>query len=524
MKSKFTLLLFVFCFFQDVFSQNIGIGTASPQSKLSINGNLAIGSNYISQIAPDDGLIVEGNTGIGTPSPTAQLHTTGSVRFSGLLQTNTYPKMIVMDNSGYLGWRNYNDVAWLLQGNSGTNPNINFLGTVDNQPLILKTNNIQRMQVSNGAVNIGTSSTPIELWVDAQDVCGGMLPFVINTNTSGLNWSPNVGNNTLGRIARFQRDYTNLNPNYFDIGIGQSNFLYFTGRGTPTGIEPNKVLIISSTGSLSTGSVGGDAVGINLGTVPIITANFHTKGTTRFESLPSQNGNGMKLTQIDVSGNLSALNSGTTGQILSQSASGLTWTSPQNWLLTGNAGTNPNVNFLGTLDNNDISFRRNNTEKFRIWQYGADAINARVIGAFDNGIATAAQMDDQSSPFCGGGLIENYAGDTYLRGFWGIVMDKNMAGLGEAPAYNNGVNPAGGCFAVRTRTTSTAFRTDFMIRYNGNTGIGTTDPRTKLHVNNGDVYLDNSANGIILTSPNGNCWRVTVDNTGALISTSITCP
>lgn len=49
-------------------------------------------------------------------------------------------------------------------------------------------------------------------------------------------------------------------------------------------------------------------------------------------------------------------------------------------------------------------------------------------------------------------------------------------------------------------------------------------PRSAVHVNNGDVYLDNATKGIILTSPNGQCWRVTVDNTGNLIRTSITCP
>ena len=49
-------------------------------------------------------------------------------------------------------------------------------------------------------------------------------------------------------------------------------------------------------------------------------------------------------------------------------------------------------------------------------------------------------------------------------------------------------------------------------------------PQAKLHVSSGDVYLDNSANGIIMTSPSGACWKVTVGDTGTLTSTSITCP
>ena len=41
---------------------------------------------------------------------------------------------------------------------------------------------------------------------------------------------------------------------------------------------------------------------------------------------------------------------------------------------------------------------------------------------------------------------------------------------------------------------------------------------------NSDVYLSSNTNGVILSSPNGGCWRLTVDNSGTLVVTSITCP
>jgi hypothetical protein len=43
--------------------------------------------------------------------------------------------------------------AWGLTGNGGTNPTFNFLGTTDDQPVIIKTNGVERMRISNSAYN-----------------------------------------------------------------------------------------------------------------------------------------------------------------------------------------------------------------------------------------------------------------------------------------------------------------------------------------------------------------------------------
>lgn len=57
-----------------------------------------------------------------------------------------------------------------------------------------------------------------------------------------------------------------------------------------------------------------------------------------------------------------------------------------------------------------------------------------------------------------------------------------------------------------------------------NVGIGISAPRSLLHVSGGDVYIDNSANGVILTAPNSSCYRITVTNSGTLLISLITCP
>lgn len=70
----------------------------------------------------------------------------------------------------------------------------------------------------------------------------------------------------------------------------------------------------------------------------------------------------------------------------------------------------------------------------------------------------------------------------------------------------------------------TASTVRMRILANGNVGIGTSAAKSKVHVATGDVYVEQVGSGIIMKSPNGNCWRVTVSNTGTFASAAITCP
>jgi hypothetical protein len=55
----------------------------------------------------------------------------------------------------------------------------------------------------------------------------------------------------------------------------------------------------------------------------------------------------------------------------------------------------------------------------------------------------------------------------------------------------------------------------------GNVGIGTTSPASKLTVTGGDVEVTDSASGIILKSPDGTRYRVTVSDLGVLSAASL---
>jgi hypothetical protein len=50
----------------------------------------------------------------------------------------------------------------------------------------------------------------------------------------------------------------------------------------------------------------------------------------------------------------------------------------------------------------------------------------------------------------------------------------------------------------------------------GNVGIGTTSPAARLQVADGDIFIQDINHGLIMKSPDGNCWRGTLNNSGQL--------
>ena len=46
----------------------------------------------------------------------------------------------------------------------------------------------------------------------------------------------------------------------------------------------------------------------------------------------------------------------------------------------------------------------------------------------------------------------------------------------------------------------------------------------RVEIKTGDVYIENVGSGVIMKSPDGNCWRMTVDNAGNPVFTGIACP
>ncbi|NOQ24222.1 MAG: T9SS type A sorting domain-containing protein, partial [Bacteroidales bacterium] len=58
----------------------------------------------------------------------------------------------------------------------------------------------------------------------------------------------------------------------------------------------------------------------------------------------------------------------------------------------------------------------------------------------------------------------------------------------------------------------------------GNIGIGTAKPNARVEIADGDIYISDIEKGIIMKSPDGQCWRGTLDNNGSLTFTQVDCP
>lgn len=92
--------------------------------------------------------------------------------------------------------------------------------------------------------------------------------------------------------------------------------------------------------------------------------------------------------------------------------------------------------------------------------------------------------------------------------------------------YFVGTAPKSGIITFSTLDDTQIDRDEHMrLDQKGRLGIGSDDPKTKVHVKGGDIYLEDIGSGIIMKDANGNCWKITVSTTGTLQSTQLsTCP
>lgn len=153
---------------------------------------------------------------------------------------------------------------------------------------------------------------------------------------------------------------------------------------------------------------------------------------------------------------------------------------------------------------NSIMFGMNATKPtlFISPTYGLDKTGKVAIGNTTDPLAKLHIKADQNEP--ASLFIEPYAfSEINIAELWMGTED-----YGLRAAYGRMYFKTGGNYIFNSA--------------GANVGIGTFNPLAKLQVN-GDIFINDGNAGLILKSPDGQCWKITVNNSGVLTTTSIDC-
>lgn len=104
-------------------------------------------------------------------------------------------------------------------------------------------------------------------------------------------------------------------------------------------------------------------------------------------------------------------------------------------------------------------------------------------------------------------LFSDIITSEFCHGKWGIEYDKQYS--------TGGLN----IFNPVSEINSTRKNFNLFISNDGLIGIGTGQPSAKLEITDGDIFINDINKGIIMKSPDGNCWRGTLNNEGQLVFT-----
>ncbi|MBN8574632.1 MAG: hypothetical protein J0M05_12030 [Candidatus Kapabacteria bacterium] len=217
---------------------NVGIGIQNPSHRLSVAKEI-----FISNSGGTPELRIAEATGNNV---TRFITTTQSQDITYTLPSDDGDNgdILMTNGSGVLSWQSNN--TWNIDGNTNANAN-HFLGTKNQQPLIVRTNNYERLRITalgNIGINEDEPSQKLE-------VGGNILIKQSGTNTGELRLQENgVGNHYTG----------------FRAGNMPQNIVYTLPTTLP---QNNQILQTNAAGQLSwvsisagaSGNAGGDLTG-----------------------------------------------------------------------------------------------------------------------------------------------------------------------------------------------------------------------------------------------------------------------
>jgi len=229
---------------------------------------------------------------------------------------------------------------------------------------------------------------------------------------------------------------------------------------------------------------------------------------------------------------------------------GSQWTqevfAPSNtWDISGNSPNN--IISIGTNDPTNFNIRTNNKLALSILSNGQVRVEGEnlqeprliVASPMKNskrpGISLSQSLGFGNNPPGGAPFIQTVlAKNTNLTGsvlgtyaFATNSADAKEGNSSGGMSYIMDSDVSGISFYVGGHPTTIDDRSKeaMIIASTHNVGIGVHVPKSKLQVEGGNIYINDSARGLIIKDPGGACHRITVANGGSLnVSAVIACP
>jgi len=474
---------------------NVGIGTTSPSSKLDVNGSykwngVAIltdlayfrgsatfgirfnnaADTYNNVIFYDNGnMYVRGNVGIGETSPSAKLHVVG---VSGAI------------NGTGMTYLNNTDDAFSLVVNNAGNSDQNDRGVFEAR---VGTNSVFRIN-NSGNVGIGTSSPSAKL-----EVSGGNVFFNLGTNNfilgdvnDKLTFGQDGGGSYLERIGSTQaktafRFQTSYSVNYVGFRISESDgFEYYDGAYAFP--NDNKFVIKKTTGNVGIGTTNpavkltvlGDAsnAGLEFGNATTFTyIQSYDRVASEHKDLYFY-ASGAPTMVIKNSGNVGIGTQTPDGKLdvngTSYFRDNIILYATKKLYLDSGSDT-----YLTEVSSNTMQFVTSDVERMRITSSGN-------VGIGTTSPDSKVEISD--------------AGSTKLK----VTNTSNSV---ETVVLSQSGDGWIGTQTNHPLKLGTGYGAKMTIGTNGNVGIGTTSPDSKLEVNGNGLFSGNlTVNGTTLTS------------------------
>ena len=375
----------------------VGIGNTSPQGALDITTLANPNANGL--LIPRVALALTTTATVLTPTVSEMVYNTATAG-------DVTPGFYYWDGTKWIRIvTGATSSDWTTTGNAGTTAATNFVGTTDAIDFVTRTNNTEKTRVTSiGNVGIGTPTpaakldvatgvTTVNSIVNATGSINDFLQFNIQNTSTGTQAQSGYSATADNGTATTGFAWMGINNSVFNFptayNIGVANDVSYVGSGQDMHIANanNTKSIIFSTGSATTPFFNERLRITNAGNVGVGTAAPSTKSILDLSSTTA----GVLFPRVTTAQRIAIAPTVTDLGLKVYDTTtktfwywnGTVWiqdsTTSNSWGLTGNAGTTPTTNYIGTSDVNDLAFRTNNTEKMRVGSNGSVTINTGAI-------------------------------------------------------------------------------------------------------------------------------------------------